>query len=171
MPWPARSLCELAGEIPLRQPDGRVVTLRARADRIDVLANGQLAILDYKTGTVPSKNAVKEGHKPQLVLEAAMAARGAFPHLAAGDAGALVYWKLTGGPKPGEVLPVQTERDEIATLAEEAIGKVNELAARFLLGSAPFTAWPHPGRETAGDEYQHLSRRAEWAGAEDAIDA
>ncbi|MDB5372754.1 MAG: addB, partial [Belnapia sp.] len=166
----ARSLVELTGEIPLRQPDGRVVTLTARADRIDVLANGRLAILDYKTGTMPGPKAVKEGHKPQLLLEAAMAAKGAFGGLPAGDAAALVYWKLTGGPKPGEVQPISADRDEIAGLAEEAIDRVNALAARFLLGAAPFLAWPHPGREPAGDEYQHLSRRAEWAGAEDSVD-
>ena len=99
-----------------------------------------------------------------------MAARGAFAGLAAGDAGTLAYWKLNGGPEPGKVHPVSTERDEIAQLGQEAMEKVGALAARFLLGAAPFTAWPHPGREAAGDDYLHLSRRAEWAGAEDAAD-
>ena len=37
-----------------------------------------------------------------LISLAAMVARGAFKDLPAGDAGALVYWKLTGGPKPKE---------------------------------------------------------------------
>lgn len=166
----ARSVTEVKGEVTLRQPDGRHATLTARADRIDVLANGGLAILDYKTGTMPSVKQVTEGHKPQLLLEAAMAAAGAFANLPPADAAALVYWRLTGGPVPGELRIVSAERDAIAAMAEEALAKVNTLAARFLLGQAAFLAWPHPGREPAGDEYQHLSRRAEWAGAEDGAD-
>ncbi|MFC7541655.1 PD-(D/E)XK nuclease family protein [Siccirubricoccus deserti] len=161
-----KSQVELKGELKLL---GGQVRLTARADRIDVLPNGKLAILDYKTGSVPSAKQVREGHKPQLVLEAAMVARGGFPTVT-GDAGRLDYWRLTGGPTPGEVTTVCDNAQEIADLAEAALEEVQALAQRFLLGEAPFLAWPHPGREPAGDDYDHLSRRAEWAGAEDAAE-
>jgi len=163
-----RSLTELRGALALRMEDGREVRLTARADRLDLLAEGRLAILDYKTGTPPSAAQVKEGHRPQLLLEAAMAARGAFPGLDAADAGLLAYWRLTGGPEPGQVRTISEEAQEIADLAEGALAEVRRLVARYLLGSAPFTARPHPGREPAGAEYEHLSRLGEWAGAEDA---
>lgn len=163
-----RSVVECRGELALRMDDGRSVRLSARADRLDLLADGRLAILDYKTGTPPSAAQVKKGHRPQLLLEAAMAARGAFPAIGAADAGLLAYWHLAGGPEPGQVRTVSEDAQEIRDLAESALEEVRRLAARYLLGSAPFTARPHPGREPAGTEYEHLSRLGEWAGAEDA---
>ena len=97
-----------------------------------------------------------------------MLARGAFPEVPAADAALLAYWRLTGGPEAGRVLAVAEDAQEIAGLAEEALAELRGLVARYLLGGAPFTARPHPGREPAGSEYEHLSRIAEWAGAEDA---
>ena len=48
-------------EIPLGE---RVFTLRARADRIEQLADGRYAILDYKTGQVPTDKQVRIGVSP-----------------------------------------------------------------------------------------------------------
>ncbi len=54
--------------------------LTARPDRIDELPDGRLHILDYKTGDPPSAKQQKAFDK-QLLLEAAMAERGAFAEL------------------------------------------------------------------------------------------
>ncbi|MEJ1978478.1 MAG: UvrD-helicase domain-containing protein [Acetobacteraceae bacterium] len=86
-------------------------TLRGRADRIERRFDGSIAILDYKTGAVPNAKAVEAGLAPQLPLEAAMAADGAFGLELAGQACELTYWHLTGGFVPGEVAtPVQAGR-------------------------------------------------------------
>ncbi|WP_309139434.1 PD-(D/E)XK nuclease family protein [Siccirubricoccus sp. G192] len=163
----ARSATEVPGRLELRHADGRAVTLTARADRIDILANGRLAIFDYKTGTLPAVVQAKDGRRPQLVLEAAIAAAGGFQNLPAGTAEALLYWRLTGGPQPGELRGVSEEAQEIETLASDALENLRGLVLRFLLGQGAFIARPHPGRDPAGSEYDHLSRIAEWAGAED----
>ena len=59
-------------------PPAMPFTLTGRADRIERRADGSLAILDYKTGA----SALRKGRRgrvgPQLPLEAAMAADGAF---------------------------------------------------------------------------------------------
>ena len=89
-PWPA--------------PATRPSRCGARADRIDVLADGTLGILDYKTGTPPTGPKIAGGDAPQSPLEAAMAARGGFPGLDAAATTALLYWKLSGGAEPGEVI-------------------------------------------------------------------
>ncbi|HTN11551.1 MAG TPA: double-strand break repair protein AddB, partial [Acetobacteraceae bacterium] len=81
-------------------------TLTGRADRIERRADGSLAILDYKTGAPPSQKEVEQGFAPQLPLEAAMAAAGAFGAEWRGEATALVYWQLTGGYEAGRVLPL-----------------------------------------------------------------
>ena len=99
-----RTATEIAGRITLAGAGDEAVTLRARADRIDVLADGTLGILDYKTGTPPTGPKIAGGDAPQLPLEAAMAARGGFPGLDAAATTALLYWKLSGGAEPGEVI-------------------------------------------------------------------
>ncbi|MDX9859663.1 MAG: double-strand break repair protein AddB, partial [Rhodospirillales bacterium] len=68
---------EARGELALAGPGGSF-RLTGRADRIDVTPAGELAIIDYKTGQVPSRKQVECGLAPQLSLEAAMAAAGAF---------------------------------------------------------------------------------------------
>ncbi|MDO9708042.1 double-strand break repair protein AddB [Paracraurococcus lichenis] len=163
---PIRSVVEVKGELPLRL-DGREVLLTAYADRIDILPAG-MRILDYKTGEPPSREAVQDGRKPQLTLEAAIAAAGGFEGVAAGDAAALLYWKLSGGPKPGEERPMVTEGWLAKQLADQAVGELVGLVGGFLLGNRAFVARPHPKRAPAGSDYDHLSRLAEWAGAEDA---
>ena len=46
---------EIRGNIEIRL-NKRVFTLRARADRIEQLGDGRYAILDYKTGQVPTES-------------------------------------------------------------------------------------------------------------------
>ena len=50
----------------------------ARADRIEQLADGGYAILDYKTGQPPTEKQVRIGMSPQLTLEAAILRGGGF---------------------------------------------------------------------------------------------
>ncbi|MEN0076558.1 MAG: PD-(D/E)XK nuclease family protein, partial [Paracraurococcus sp.] len=163
---PIRSLVEVKGELPLRLVGGEVL-LQAKADRIDILPQG-LRLLDYKTGQPPSGEEVRDGRKPQLTLEAAIAAAGGFAGVPAGDGAGLLYWRLSGGPMPGEEKLVAQAPAVVRLLAEEAVTALAGLVGDFLLGDRAFTARPHPKRAPAGNDYDHLSRLAEWAGAEDA---
>ena len=54
------------------------IDIGGRADRIDRLDDGTLAIVDYKTGGAPSGKAVAAGYSMQLGLLAAIAERGGF---------------------------------------------------------------------------------------------
>ena len=54
------------------------VTLSGRADRLDLRRDGTVDIIDYKTGSTPSKRQAHVLLSPQLALEAALLARGAF---------------------------------------------------------------------------------------------
>ncbi len=49
-----QSLVEEAARISIATDAGEVA-ITARADRLDNLADGCIAIIDYKTGSVPSK--------------------------------------------------------------------------------------------------------------------
>jgi ATP-dependent helicase/nuclease subunit B len=69
---------------------------------------------------------------------------------------------------PGEEKLVAQAPAVVRLLAEEAVTALAGLVGDFLLGDRAFTARPHPKRAPAGNDYDHLSRLAEWAGAEDA---
>ncbi len=54
-------------------------TLKGRADRIDKLADGTLAIIDYKTGETATQDSMcAQGLEPQLPLLALIAQQGGF---------------------------------------------------------------------------------------------
>src|SRR5262249_3006673 len=56
---------EIRGEIAIALGN-RQFTLSARADRIEQFADGSCAIIDYKTGQIPSEKQVRIGLAPQL---------------------------------------------------------------------------------------------------------
>ncbi|MCW8087085.1 double-strand break repair protein AddB [Sabulicella glaciei] len=157
-PGLAEAHAEAEAKLTLRRPAG-AVALEARADRLDVLKDGAIRIVDFKTGQPPSQKAVREGSEPQLPLEGLLAEAGAFEGIRPGPVRELEYWQLSGALEPGKVRPLGAE---LESLLEEARRSVEGLADRFLLGSAPFLSRPHPARPARGD-YAHLARIAEWS--------
>jgi ATP-dependent helicase/nuclease subunit B len=143
--------------------------LRGRADRIEIRADGQLAILDYKTGAVPSEKDVETGLAPQLPLEAVMALAGAFGPNFVLPAGELTYWHLTGGYQPGAQQTLfKAEAARIAVVVDEVAKQVPELLARFDRADFPYLAQPHPAWAPRFSDYAQLARVAEWAAADSA---
>ncbi len=165
---PARRFAEISGEIGLGlSPE---VTLKGRADRIDLLRGGGLALIDFKTGQMPNKSQVNDGRRPQLSLGAAMIGRDGMAALNAvpGEQVArLEYRRITGGTEPGEVGQCAEGVAQIGDLANKALDATAALAQSFLREDRPFLARPHPKRVAAGDAYAHLSRAAEWGAAEE----
>jgi ATP-dependent helicase/nuclease subunit B len=142
--------------------------LRGRADRIERRADSTLAILDYKTGQLPAVKRVEAGDAPQLPLEAAMAAAGAFGADAAGVVAELTYWRLAGGNEPGEARTLfGADPSRITAAAAEAATKLRDLIAAFDDPARPYLCSPHPGRAARGDDYAQLARKAEWDSAGD----
>ncbi|MDF2763654.1 MAG: putative double-strand break repair protein AddB-like [Rhodospirillales bacterium] len=136
--------------------------LTAKADRIDRLADGRLAIIDYKTGGVPFKKDVAQGIQPQLPLEAAIAQAGGFEGVAAAEVGELAYWRITGAREPGKVCEIAAGADA-ARLAAEAVEGLTQLIATFDDPATPFEPMPWPERIPRFSDYRHLARIAEWS--------
>ena len=154
-----KALAEVEGRLELDGPEGPFV-LTAKADRIDLLPDGGLAILDYKTGGLPKPKDIAHGLAPQLTLEAAMAARGGFaPAVPPRLPGSLEYWRVTGGSPPGEVRALP---GDIETLAAEAFEGLRGLIAAFDDPGMPYHATPHPDRAPSYNDYEHLARLGEW---------
>ena len=139
-------------------------TLRARADRIDVLADGAVSIVDYKTGTVPAAKHQESGLEPQLTLEAAMVAAGAFGPDLAGRPMELAYWRLSGGAEAGAETPLfKRDRDRTAEHVAAARSGLLALVARFDDASRPYLSCPDPNAVPRYSDYTQLARVAEWA--------
>jgi ATP-dependent helicase/nuclease subunit B len=148
---------ELRGEIEVETGRG-AVRLVAKADRIDRLKDGSLRILDYKTGQPPSEAQVKQGLSPQLPLEAAMAARGAFKELGEAITSELLYLRLSGGDPAGEEKVLASDA---ALLAEESWKNLLRLLQQF--ETAPYLSRPRPMFEVRFGDYDHLARVKEWS--------
>ncbi|MCB8880567.1 double-strand break repair protein AddB [Acidisoma cellulosilytica] len=157
---------EVSGRWALSGPAGPF-TLKGRADRIERRADGSLTLIDYKTGTVPTEKRVREGHAPQLPLEAAMAASGAFGEDYTGPTVEMSYWRLRGGAEPGAVITPIESAIELEDLAKQSADSLRALIAAFDDAAKPYLARPHPGRAARDSAYGRLARLAEWAGGGD----
>jgi len=155
-------------DVPLGE---RVFTLRARADRIERLAGGGYAILDYKTGQVPSEKQVRIGVSPQLTLEAAMLRHGGFGDIPAGASiDELVYVSLKGGDPAGDDVPIDFKDGDANFHAERALEKLRAVAARFEDEQQPYLPLVLSMWKNRYGTYDHLARVKEWsvAGPDDA---
>ena len=159
----SQTVCEVKGSLEISAPGGPFL-LHARADRIDVMRDGTLALIDYKTGTPPRKKEVAAGYAPQLPLEAVIARHGGFDGVAAAPVSELLYWRLKGGEEGGEEL---SAGDDPQTLADEALEGLAALIAVFDDPNTPYEARPHPDMAPAYSDILHLARVREWAVAGD----
>jgi len=138
------------------------VTVHGRADRIDRLADGSLAIIDYKTGQPPTQKAVDAGFALQLGLLGLIGAAGGFEGVT-GDPKAFEYWSLARHKGTfGRLMSPDKGMAQGEFLAR-AHASFAEAVGRWLTGSEPFTAKLNPAYAPYGD-YDQLMRLEEWYG-------
>jgi ATP-dependent helicase/nuclease subunit B len=148
-------------EIPLGE---RVFTLRGRADRIEELVAGGHAILDYKTGQMPTEPQVRIGVSPQLTLEAAILRGGGFDEIAKGSSvRELVYVGLKGGEPAGEQRVIDFRSGDADAHADRAIEKLRAVAERFEDEQQPYLPLVLSMWKNRYGTYDHLSRVKEWS--------
>ena len=155
----ARSRVEIDGAVTLDGPAGDVI-LKARADRLDVGADGSITIIDYKTGAVPRPKEVADGRRTQLLIEALIAAEGGYKSVPAGDVGAMEYWQLTG--KQGEVSKVTNVFPE-GWSAADTRDSLERLVAQFDNAETGYPSQPDRKYKPRFSDYEHLARVSEWS--------
>jgi ATP-dependent helicase/nuclease subunit B len=154
----AKSFAEQSGRIRI---DGltRETYLRGRADRMDMMEDGRLTIIDYKTGGTPSQKEVETGLSPQLPLEAAMAKRGAFETFGKVETAAMLFIRLTGAEqKPGEVREIPVD-----DLPEKTWHSLVSLLLKYENPKTPYLSNPRPQFVGRFADYDHLARVKEWS--------
>ncbi|MGH6906475.1 MAG: double-strand break repair protein AddB [Aestuariivirga sp.] len=140
---------------------GLPFTLTCRADRIDVLADGTARIIDYKTGKVPTAPQVAAGLAPQLTLQAAMLADGAFPELGKRQSREIAYVKLSAGDPPGEVIIPKLE--SIMDCAREHMAGLMSLLTAYADPQQAYLPRVMMEKEDDAGDCDHFSRYREWA--------
>ncbi|WJY18506.1 double-strand break repair protein AddB [Alteriqipengyuania flavescens] len=153
----------------------RGITIHGRVDRIDRMADGSLAIVDYKTGKPPSGSEVANGYALQLGTLGLIARESEFRTEGSsvrGIAETFEYWSLGRNEKSetgfGYIeTPILTGRKRSGVLPEEflptTLAYLDQAIDAWILGSEPFTAKLNPDQPGYTD-YDQLMRLSEWMG-------
>ncbi|MBS0236655.1 MAG: PD-(D/E)XK nuclease family protein [Proteobacteria bacterium] len=127
------------------------VNITTIADRVDVYKSEQgsemTVVYDYKTGTIPTQQEIKQGLAPQLLLA------GLHYHINGRDV-AMGYIPLSNQLSDGVIHWVKAE------LSEALLG-LHDLIAVYMEPDTPFIGVSRANQAKAS-EYQHLRREQEW---------
>jgi ATP-dependent helicase/nuclease subunit B len=144
--------------------------LTVRADRIDRLGDGRLAIIDYKTGAPPGVDEVLSV-APQLLLEALIAEAGGFDGIEKAEVAELAYYHLRGSGEGGKQ-DLRGFRRAVKDKPAVSLDEAKERTGQRLKALAAYYADPANGylsrkiprkqSDWQGD-YDHLARVAEWS--------
>lgn len=149
---------EIKGKLTLTTAKG-VFECTAKADRIDILPDGALRLIDYKTGLAPSDQDVQLGFSPQLPLEGAIALQKGFEGIASTQIEGLQFWILKGDTKGGGIKTLPGDPHELSSKALEGLEKMVRL---FENETTPYPARPLPEKGLKYNDYAHLARLEEW---------
>ncbi len=144
-------MIEGTGSIRLSEAD---FTLFGTPDRIDELADGRLHLIDYKSGSPPTRIQQKLFDK-QLLLAAALVEKGGFASLGPREVARISYIGLGSGEKVVETEIAAAELDELWRRFVELIQNYAKPATGYAARRAIF-------EQRYPLDYDHLSRFGEW---------
>ena len=173
VPWLAERETEFAdGLVSIRaessaryafQIEGDDYILTARADRIDILANGAVRLIDYKTGGLPGPDEVKSGKSPQMTLESALLLEGAFAPLSPQTISEALYIQIGRNRSSMNVKPAGgTKIVDFNALAREHLTNFKALLQIYRAKEISYLPRLMPKMEDEEMDYDHLSRFLEW---------
>lgn len=135
--------------------------LIGKVDRIDLLPDGAYEIIDYKTGTPPTKKDVEAGYSPQLTLEALMIQHRAFP-LEPRPVNLCTYWQLKGIQHIVKINKVLVG-EKVTQSQQEAYHGLISMITHYEDETTSYIAYPNFAIAGRYDDYRHLCRIDEWS--------
>ncbi len=160
------NILQSSNEVEGRLKIGSDFEIFARADRVDILKDGTIGIIDYKTGTVPSAKEIAAGYAPQLPLEALIAKHGGFENIPEHEVSELLFWRLKGDGEGCSEVSAIGKKDTIERLLEETLEGIKALTSAFNNEETPYEAQPFPSKAPKYSDYLHLERVKEWSSTE-----
>ena len=143
--------------------DGDDYILTARADRIDILDNGAVRLIDYKTGGLPSVDQVRTGLSPQMTLEAALILEGAFAPLSPQSIAEALYIQIGRGSSSMKIRSAAGDKEaDINELARQHLARFKTLLQIYRDKDVPYLPRLIPNKDDSETDYDHLSRYLEW---------
>ncbi|WP_431297798.1 double-strand break repair protein AddB [Tabrizicola sp. BL-A-41-H6] len=142
---------ETEGSITLEEFD---FTLFGTPDRIDLMPDGTLHLIDYKTGAPPSEEQQKVFAK-QLLLAAAMAENGGFAKLGPTPVSKISY---VGVKDDLKIVETSLEREAVA----EVWAGLHRLIGAYARKSQGYTSRRAMFETNFASDYDHLARFGEW---------
>jgi len=138
-------------------------TLNARVDRIDRLNNGALAIIDYKSRSIPSLAQTKT-FSPQLALTGLIARAGGFEPIndmsVPINIDRLAYVRtLRRGIRGNQS---QLDGENATEAIRDAQERLSQLISHFQTANVPFHSQPRPQFKDEFGDFDQLARRREW---------
>ncbi|MDD9334554.1 MAG: PD-(D/E)XK nuclease family protein [Rickettsiaceae bacterium] len=140
---------ECRGEI-LLNIGGQELTIIGVADRIEVDKLGAAVIIDYKTGSLPSKKDVEAGLSPQLIIEALMLQEGGFA-MKVHSVKQVTYVKISSSKPIIQTLEID--------LTKEDLDRHKQGMMRVLEYYVTNKNFPYDIDLLKYDDYAHLARR------------
>ena len=120
------------------------------------------AVLDFKTGQIPTPKQVKSGFSPQLTLTGAILAEEGLADVGPAPAEELTYVRVVGRKVPGVAKTVAAGA-EAAALSEAALDGLKRRVARFDDPATPYLSRVLPLYVDSVGDYDHLARVREWS--------
>ncbi|MAR78810.1 MAG: double-strand break repair protein AddB [Rhodospirillaceae bacterium] len=130
--------------------------LKGKADRIQILDDGSLDIVDYKITSSPSRSEIEKGIKPQLQLLGLIAESGGFENLNAGKVSSLSYLSLSSSNNRGF-----NNLENYRILMNDAEIGLKKLVLKFEETETPYLFNPWLSTNIY-EEYKQLSRQELW---------
>jgi ATP-dependent helicase/nuclease subunit B len=146
---------EVQGNFFLENMPGGRFEIYAKADRVDEDKEGNIHIIDYKTGGIRTVKEITGGYAPQLPIEGLIAVKGGFEGIKASEVRDLTYWKL--GVKEVSV------SEEIEPLLADTEQHIATVVNSFDFESTGYLSRPNPKHVPDYSDYEHLARVQEWS--------
>ncbi|AQX28622.1 MULTISPECIES: double-strand break repair protein AddB [unclassified Bartonella] len=140
------------------------VTLSGRADRIDILSDKTVEIIDFKTSIPPSSTQVINLFSPQLALETALLIQGAFIDFKDLTPSNLLYIPLK---RKGEIKPIaiinKKDQQNAISLGKKAWKHLISLINYYQNPQQGYLSHAVPFKKSYESDYDHLARLLEWS--------
>ncbi len=153
---------EIYAEMPI-VINGIDFTLTAIADRVEFYKDGMVALIDYKTGSIPTKSEIDSGVRLQLPLTAAMIEHGAFSKYSRttkNNVDEISFWHIKGTSEAAIEKSYDNSNKAISEAGYEIFIRImNE----FMKPETPYLVFPNlKSDKPRYDDYFHLARLDEW---------
>lgn len=143
---------EIYGEMKIQLKNQEVI-ITAIADRIDIRKDGTIHILDYKTGSLPTKADVESGISVQMIIEALIAYSGGFKNIS-GFPEELIYVKIAS---TAPYISTQTIKMDKETLLMHKEGLIKTLS--YYDEGGDYLVNYSTKYSPTYDDYKHLARK------------